>query len=54
MKKEIKKGHKCRFCGKIRITKIDFVPDPYSLEINEDESEFWICHQCQRERADEI
>lgn len=44
-------SHECVYCGK----PTDYYgPDPYSSEINDDHTEYWICSECYSNRADDI
>jgi hypothetical protein len=43
--------HHCIACGAAGAT---FEPDPYDLEINNDDTPQWLCAECRRASADEI
>lgn len=48
----MKKEEKCVICG----TKdnLEFGPDPYALEICDDDTEVWECSKCREQQAEEI
>lgn len=47
---------RCPYCKRLKVVgaEIAYQQDRYDLEVNFDESERWICHDCESMRADEI
>jgi hypothetical protein len=43
----------CETCKKVK-PDVQWIPDPYQLEINEVEDWSWMCNQCYRNSADDI
>ena len=41
---EIEGKHICEMCGEREANY--YGPDPYQAEINDDETEYWICQEC--------
>lgn len=47
--------HQCVMCDKwFDEETITFAPDPFSSEINDDDTPVWECDDCREERKDEI
>ena len=47
--------HKCVCCKKMFSEKdIEYAPDPYSNEIDNDDTKVWECCECRNESADDI
>ena len=43
---------KCESCGKTR--DLQYGPDPYQSEINDDDTPVWLCGECKQEHCDDI
>ena len=42
----------CEYCG--TNDNLIWAPNPYALEINDDDTETWLCQNCRQELKDEI
>lgn len=49
----IKDNHKCEYCG-IKSPDVEYVADPYILEIYGEEDMHWLCNECFKELAEDI
>ena len=47
---------KCEFCGweHTEDNPVTYGPDPYGYEIHGDDTQYWICDDCQQQSAENI
>lgn len=46
----VEKCEKCEHCDSIETT---LAPDPYLVDIHDDDTPIWLCQQCRDDRRDE-
>ena len=46
--------HTCQRCGMEHSTKVRYVEDPYARQLDNVRDMWWLCEECEQQRADDV
>lgn len=52
-KRKHNKNRPCEYCGKVT-GDVEYTPNPYALQLHDDDTKHWLCSDCTAERAEAI